>query len=105
MLFPFLYCIILNVAYRVNDATIMEKIKTPEIKQDKSAWEGVITGAIGVFLANLLQSLVNYFNVESNQLVNPIIILIVFSLVLSVFFYISIKNIFKVRTKTHDGVN
>jgi|SRR5690625_1046038 len=92
MFFPFFYWILPNVAYRVNDPEIIEKIKTPEIKQDKTAWEGVIAGAIGVFLANLLKPLVNYFNVESTQLVNSIIILIVFSLVLSVFFYINIRS-------------
>lgn len=46
----------------------------------------VLVGVIGVFLANLLQPLVNYFDVESTPLVNSIIVaitlLIIFSVIL-----------------------
>ncbi|MCR1836238.1 DUF443 domain-containing protein [Oceanobacillus caeni] len=91
ILFPFFYWILPQTAYKVNDHELIEKIKTPEVKQKKSGGEGVLAGLIGVFLANLLQPLVNFFDVESSPVVNSIIVAIVFFIVVSIYLYINIR--------------
>ncbi|WP_152655070.1 DUF443 family protein [Oceanobacillus sp. CFH 90083] len=91
-LIPFFYWIFPNTAYKVNDHESIEKIKTPEVKQDKKSWNGVLAGGIGVIIANLLQPLVNYFDIESTPLINSIIVAITLLITLSVFFYINIRS-------------
>lgn len=91
ILFPFFYWILPQTAYKVNDHELIEKIKTPEVKQKKSGGEGVLAGLIGVFLANLLQPLVNFFDVESSPVVNSIIVAVVFFIVVSIYLYINIR--------------
>ncbi|QKY69798.1 DUF443 family protein [Lentibacillus sp. CBA3610] len=92
ILFPFFYWILPNTAYKVKDREIIEKIKTPGVKQSKTAWDGVLAGVVGVILANLLQPLVNYFDVESTPLVNSIIVAITLLIILSVFYYLNIRS-------------
>jgi len=92
ILFPFFYWILPNTAYKVNDRELIEKVKAPEVKQNKTAGEGALAGLIGVLLANLLQPLVNFFDIESSPVVNSIIVAIVFLIVLSVYFYINIRS-------------
>ena len=55
ILFPFFYWMLPNTAYKVNDHELIEKIKTPEVKQKTTAWDGLLAGGVGVVLANLLQ--------------------------------------------------
>ncbi|WP_307786885.1 DUF443 family protein [Pseudogracilibacillus auburnensis] len=92
ILFPFSFWILPNTAYKVNDHEIIKKMIAPEVKPKTTAGNGLLAGGIGIVLANLLQPLVNYFDVESTPLVNAIIVGIVFFITLSVFYYINIRS-------------
>ncbi|WP_152655071.1 DUF443 family protein [Oceanobacillus sp. CFH 90083] len=89
ILFPFFYWILPNTAYKVNDFETIEKIKTPEVEQTDTGYLSVLGGLVAIFLANLLRPLANVFNISSSPFINLIIIMIVLSLVLSVFFKIN----------------
>lgn len=92
IIFPFFYWILPNTVYKVNDHDIIEKVKAPEVKQNKTTRNGLLAGGVGVILANFLQPLVNYFDVEGTPLVNSIIVAITFLLGLSVAFYINSRS-------------
>ncbi|WP_255259856.1 DUF443 family protein [Lentibacillus sp. CBA3610] len=89
ILFPFVYWILPNTAYKVNDLEIIETIKTPEVEQTDTGWLSVLGGIVAIILANLLRPLANVFNIPSSPFVNSIIVMIVLLLVLSLFFYIN----------------
>ncbi|MFD1335878.1 DUF443 family protein [Oceanobacillus iheyensis] len=91
ILIPFLYWILPHTAYKVDDNNIIKKLEAPEVRQIKGIWDGMLAGGIGVLLANLLQPLVNYFEIPTTPLVNLIIVSIAFMLILTVFFYINFK--------------
>ena len=92
ILFPFLYWILPNTAYKVNDYELIEKIKAPKVKQKSTTREGLLAGLVGVLLASLLQPLVSFFDVEGTTLINSSIVFIAFLLVIFVYYYINRKN-------------
>jgi len=92
MLFPFFYWILPNTAYQVKDHDLIKKITVPEAPPQKTGMNGLLAGGLGVVLANLLQPLVNLFDVEGTTFVNAIIVGAVFIITLSVFFYININS-------------
>lgn len=92
ILLPFFYWILPNTAYQVKDHDLIKKITVPEASPQKTGMNGLLAGGIGVVLANLLQPLVNLFDVEGTTFVNAIIVGAVFIITLSVFFYININS-------------
>lgn len=92
ILFPFTFWIFTNVAYKVNDHRMIEKIVVPKVNKQKIAWDGMLAGSIGVISANLLQPLMDFFNIESTPLISSIIVGIVFLITLSVFYYINFRS-------------
>lgn len=92
VLFPFTFWIFTNVVYKVNNHGIIEKIAVPEVKKKKIAWNGLLAGSIGAIIANLLQPLVNFLDIESTPLISSIIVAIVFLITLSVFYYINFRS-------------
>lgn len=96
---PLFFWIFPNTAFKVNDQEVVEKLKTPEVKQTKTGWAGVFAGGVGVLLANLLRPLANLFNIPSSPFVNSIIVMLVLIIVFSFYFYInkrSKKNLYQV---------
>ncbi len=91
-IFPFLYWVLPNTAYKVTDSELIEKIKAPKVKQKSTTRDGLLAGLVGVLLAGMLQPLVSYFNVEGSLPINSLIVFIAFLLVLSVYTYINQKN-------------
>lgn len=77
----FFYWVCPNTAYQVSDYEIAEKLKASEVEQKKTGGDGILTGVIAVFLANLLRPLAGYFKLPGTPL-----------LVLSLFFYINKKS-------------
>lgn len=92
ILFPFSFWIFPNTAYKVNDNKIIENIIVPETKPKATEWNGLLAGAIGLVLANLIYPLINYLDIESTPLISSIIVAFVFLITLSVFFYINIRS-------------
>lgn len=81
-----------NPVYKVEDQEIVEKIKTPEVKQVNTGGRGLIGGGIAVLIANLLRPLTDYFDIQSSPFVNSIIVMVVVILLLSLRFYINHLN-------------
>lgn len=82
-----------NPVYKVEDQAIVEKLKTPEVKQaNNTGGKGLIGGGIAVVIANFLRPLTDYFDIQSSPLVNSIIVMIAVILVLSVRLYINHLN-------------
>ncbi|GAB3799585.1 DUF443 family protein [Virgibacillus kimchii] len=89
---PLFYWIFPNTVYKVSDHEIVEKLKSPEVEQTKTGGATILAGTFAVILANLLQPLVNYFDVKSTQIANSIIVMIVILIVLSLYFYMSSRS-------------
>jgi len=92
IVFPFFFWIFPNPVYKVEDQEIVEKIKTPEVKQVNTGGRGLIGGGIAVLIANLLRPLTDYFDIQSSPFVNSIIVMVVVILLLSLRFYINHLN-------------
>jgi len=93
LLFPFLFWMLPNPVFKVDDLNIVEKLKSSQVKQTKTGHSSVFGGAIGVFIATLLKPLQNYLAIPSTPLVNAVILMVVV-----VFVFIlctSINNMFK----------
>ncbi len=92
VLFPFAYWIFPNTVYKINDDELIENIIVPEVKSKSTGRNVLLASVIGIVLANLLQPLVNYFDIEGTPFVNTIIVVLVFAIILAVFFYINISS-------------
>lgn len=92
ILFPFSFWIFPNTAYQVNDREIIKKIIVPDTRQKITAWQGLLAGVAGLFLANLLKPLVSYFNIESTLFLSAVVVAFVFIITVLVVYYIHIKS-------------
>src|SRR5699024_11816441 len=66
IVFPLFFWIFPNPVYRVEDQEIVEKIKTPEVKQVNTGGRELIGGGIAVLKDNLLRPLTDYFFIHSS---------------------------------------
>jgi uncharacterized membrane protein (TIGR01218 family) len=90
IVFPFFFWMLPNSVFKVEDPTIVKKLVTLEVKQSKIgttiAWFVV---GISIFLANLLEPLMDKFNFQSAAIFRLIIIVIAIIIALSLFFYMA----------------
>lgn len=97
--FPFLLWIFPNPVFKVKNHDIVEKLKTPEVKQADTGGRGLVGGGIAVLIAVLLRPFMDYFDIQSSPFINSIIAAIVVILVFILFFCISNKckkNLYRV---------
>lgn len=93
ILFPFFIWMFPNPVFKVEDQNIVEKIKTPEVKQQTNTGGlGWLGGGAAVVIANLIKPLTDYFDIQSSPSVNSIIVMIAVILMLSFRFYINHLN-------------
>src|SRR5699024_32993 len=93
ILFPFFFWMFPNPVFKVEDQEIVEKLKTPEVKQaNNTGGLGLLSGGIAVLIANLLRPLTDYFDIQSSPSVNSIIVIIAVILMFSLRFYINHLN-------------
>ncbi|WP_245630373.1 DUF443 family protein [Amphibacillus sediminis] len=72
-LFPFLTWIVPNTIYKVDEDEINSKLRHVERDKSKDKSLAILGTGIGIFLANLLTPLTDYFNISSTMLVNGIV--------------------------------
>jgi len=89
IVFPFLFWMFPNPAYKVEDQEIVEKIKTPEVAQANTGGQGLLGGGIAILIANLLKPMTDFFDIQSSPFVNSMIVMITVILLLSFRFYIN----------------
>src|SRR5699024_11431450 len=95
MLFPFLYWILPNRVYKVENTEIVEELMAPTIKQklDFSTY-GWIAG-LSMVLGNLLSPLIDYFVFDTSVRTNKIIMSILFTFIFLFIFFVN--RMFKKR--------
>ncbi|MGP4040980.1 DUF443 family protein [Gracilibacillus sp. D59] len=72
-LFPFLTWIVPNIIYKVDGEEINSKMKHLERNKSNDKGLAILGTGVGIFLANLLRPLTEYFDIQSTMVVNGII--------------------------------
>jgi uncharacterized membrane protein (TIGR01218 family) len=90
-LFPFIYWLYPQTVYKLNDELMFKKLKAPEIKN--SMFNLSILGAgISVLLANALGYVIQYFEFQTPNFVNIMLLLILFLAVFALRYRLSNKS-------------
>lgn len=76
-LFPFLFWMLPNTVFKMDDPNIVGKLKSPEVSQTKTGNSSVLGGGIGVLLASLLKPIADYFAIPNTPLINTLILAMV----------------------------
>src|SRR5699024_9539162 len=87
-IFPFFNWILPSTAFKVEDSSIVERLKEPNKVKVGGSW--VSLAGIGYFLGVLLAPLMGYFDVPMSPLVNAAIL--VLALFLVVILYMSMSH-------------
>ncbi|WP_208591436.1 DUF443 family protein [Gracilibacillus suaedae] len=90
-LFPFLTWIVPNTIYKVDGEEINSKMKYLEREKSNDKSLAILGTGIGIFLANLLRPLTEYFNIQSTMLVNSVIATFMMLLIVLIRVYIGKK--------------
>lgn len=101
IIFPFLFWMLPNRVYKVDNLNAVEKLKSTEIKQNKTGHSSILGAGSGLFLALFLKPLSDYLSIPGSPLTNSVILLIIvlFMFVLCV----SVNNMLK--NKLYNIVN
>lgn len=91
IIFPFLFWLLPNTVFKVEDPELVKKLREREVKQQtKLGTAGTLLGGgIAVFLGNLLTPLIERFGVESTIGINISIVAITIILMSFLFFYMT----------------
>lgn len=89
IIFPFFVWMLPNKVFKVEDASITERLKEPNREKVGGAWVSSLVG-ISYFLGILLAPLMDYFEIPISPLVN--VTLLIISLALVVLLYLSMSR-------------
>ncbi|WP_374067867.1 DUF443 family protein [Paraliobacillus sp. JSM ZJ581] len=92
IMFPFLTWILPNTVYQVDEEVLDEKIGSVQNDTKNNKVSILLTGGIGITIANLLRPLTEFFYFESTIVINSIIAITMLILVATMRFYLSHRN-------------
>lgn len=98
ILFPFAYWFLGHSAYKIDDDAI-KKIKTPDVEQVNATPLIIFGTGLAILISNLINPLMDYFNISSSSTTNSVIIvsLLLIALILRlIFMNINKRNLDKV---------
>ncbi|MEC5425187.1 DUF443 family protein [Virgibacillus sp. C22-A2] len=89
IIFPFFVWMFPSTVFRVEDSSIVKRLKEPNKEKVGGSWVASLAG-IGYFIGILLAPLMGYFEIPLSPLVNAI--LIVLALILVAIFYLAMSH-------------